>query len=116
LGDFGPGNSEPGKAGKVEIVNDGNDTGKTDLQPGLISVANNHDVEPTDSIVLEAVNGGGLSITENSDLAFRVGMNGQIITNQTTSATTLGSVARRMPIYNTSGGLIGYIPVYDSIT
>jgi hypothetical protein len=37
-------------------------------------------------------------------------------TNQTASATTLGSVSHKFPIYDENNALIGYIPVYDSIT
>lgn len=35
--------------------------------------------------------------------------------SKTTTASTLGSVVRRLPIRNSSGTLIGYIPIYDSI-
>lgn len=34
----------------------------------------------------------------------------------TSVATTLGSVVRRMPIYDAVGTLLGYIPIYDDIT
>lgn len=39
----------------------------------------------------------------------------QLGTNQTILATTLGSVVRRMEIFNASGTSLGYIPIYDHI-
>lgn len=32
------------------------------------------------------------------------------------AATTLGSVVKRVPIYNSTGTLLGYLPIYNSIT
>lgn len=51
-----------------------------------------------------------------SDKVFAVNYDGKIKTNQTSAGTTLGTVTGKMPIYNESGTLIGYIPIYDSIT
>lgn len=45
-----------------------------------------------------------------------VGPTGQLKTNQTSSGTTLGSVTDKMPIYDEAGTLVGYVPIYDSIT
>lgn len=47
---------------------------------------------------------------------FGVYGDGKIRTNQTASASTPGTVTARMPIYNASGTLVGYIPIYDAIT
>lgn len=40
----------------------------------------------------------------------------QLATNNLINATTLGSVIKKMQIYDASGTSIGYIPVYDNIT
>lgn len=45
-----------------------------------------------------------------------VNSSGIIRTNQTAAATTPGSVTHKMPIYDTSGTLVGYIPIYNAIT
>lgn len=42
--------------------------------------------------------------------------NGGFGTANTQVASTLGTVARRMPIYDDTGALLGYIPIYGSIT
>lgn len=39
----------------------------------------------------------------------------QLGTNQTTLATTLGTVVRCMEIFNASGTSLGYVPIYDHI-
>lgn len=36
--------------------------------------------------------------------------------NSSVNATTLGSVIKKMPIYNSTGTLLGYIPIYNDIT
>jgi hypothetical protein len=47
---------------------------------------------------------------------FAIGATGQIRTNQTTvnTAAPSGVTARQLPIYNASGTLLGYIPIYAS--
>jgi hypothetical protein len=45
-----------------------------------------------------------------------IGSTGEIRTNQTASASTLGTVVGKMPIYDQGGGLVGYFPIYDSIS
>lgn len=40
----------------------------------------------------------------------------QIGVANTAAATTLGSVAKKLPIYDDSKNLLGYIPIYDGIT
>lgn len=47
---------------------------------------------------------------------FAIEPDGDIRTVSTSSASMLGSVVGRMPVYNISGTLIGYIPLYDDIT
>lgn len=42
-------------------------------------------------------------------------INGQLETDQTAAATTPGAVVAKMPIYDASGTLVGYVPLYDSI-
>lgn len=40
-----------------------------------------------------------------------------LLTDQTSTVSgTLGTVSSRFPIYDSSGSLLGYIPIYDSIT
>jgi len=41
---------------------------------------------------------------------------GQLRTDTTAAATTLGSVVARLAVYDLGGSLIGYMPIYDSIT
>ena len=41
---------------------------------------------------------------------------GRILTTDTAAATTLGSVVRRLPIYDGTNTLLGYIPIYGTIT
>lgn len=45
-----------------------------------------------------------------------VQLRGQVEVPALDSASTLGSVVARWPIYDTDGNLIGYAPIYDSIT
>jgi len=47
---------------------------------------------------------------------FGIQNDGKIMTNQTAAATTLGSVTDKIPIYDGTGTLVGYIPIYDAIT
>lgn len=41
---------------------------------------------------------------------------GKMFCNATTLGTTLGSVVRKVPWYDTDDNLLGWIPVYDTIT
>jgi len=43
---------------------------------------------------------------------FTIRGGGQIHTNQSTATATVGAQTNRMPIYDTTGTLIGYIPIY----
>jgi hypothetical protein len=45
-----------------------------------------------------------------------VALSGQIETDQTAAATTPGSVVAKLPIYDHTGALIGYAPLYDAIS
>lgn len=47
---------------------------------------------------------------------FIVRSGGHLNTNQTASATLLGTVVAKLAIYNTSDTIVGYLPLYDSIT
>lgn len=58
----------------------------------------------------EVTNPGGASYV------FAIEADGDIRTGQTAAGTTLGAVARKWPIYNIAGTLLGYIPLYDNIT
>lgn len=49
-------------------------------------------------------------------IQFAVGKDGKLKTNQSSSGTTPGSVVKKLPVYEASGTLLGYIPIYDSIT
>jgi len=51
-----------------------------------------------------------------SALRFYVKSDGELGTNQTASATTLGNVTDRLPIYDENQALVGYVPLYDAIT
>lgn len=55
---------------------------------------------------------------QSSSGAFLAGYHtdGNMLTEQSSDASNLGSVARRLPIYDTAKTLLGYIPIYDSIT
>lgn len=55
----------------------------------------------------------------NSDASplFYLNNSGHIHTNQRAAATgPVGTVTGKMPVYNTSGVLQGYVPIYDAIT
>ena len=39
---------------------------------------------------------------------------GEVRTDQVETATTVGTVVGRMPVYDDTGALAGYVPVYDS--
>jgi hypothetical protein len=41
---------------------------------------------------------------------------GKLETDQTAAATTLGTVVRRLEIFDAAGTSLGFIPIYDSIT
>lgn len=47
---------------------------------------------------------------------FAIDTDGQILTNQTQAATTPGSVVAALAVYDDTGALVGYLPVYDTIT
>jgi len=47
---------------------------------------------------------------------FVIDYDGSIWSNQPYAATTLGAVVAGMPIYDADGVLVGYLPIYDSIT
>lgn len=45
---------------------------------------------------------------------FQIGTNGEILTNQYTTLDASGSVVSRIAVYDETGTLLGYIPVYDT--
>lgn len=51
-----------------------------------------------------------------TDIKFAAIGNGQIWTNQTTAASALGAIAKVWPIYNETGVLQGYVPLYATFT
>jgi hypothetical protein len=51
-----------------------------------------------------------------ASILFAVEADGDIRTSRASSGTTLGNVTNKLPLYNASGTLLGYIPIYDSIT
>lgn len=61
------------------------------------------------SIPLSLEKGGGA-------VQFQVGYNGELLTNQGYAASSPGSVVAAFPIYDQDGNLLGYVPVYDSIS
>jgi hypothetical protein len=67
---------------------------------------------PTDLGFAFGVNGVN-SIKFNNNL---VNITGKIGTDQTVAGTTLGTVIKKLPLYDSSGVLIGHTPVYDTIT
>jgi hypothetical protein len=61
-------------------------------------------------------NDSGAALLVSNSLA-QVSARGHFGTDQTASATVaVGTLAAKMPIYNLAGTLIGYIPIYGSIT
>lgn len=48
--------------------------------------------------------------------SFGVEPDGDIRTSRTAAATTLGSVTAKLPVYDAAGVLVGYAPLYDSIS
>lgn len=47
---------------------------------------------------------------------FSISKEGHIQSSQTSSGTTLGNVVAKLPIYTVGGSLVGYIPIYNTIT
>lgn len=52
----------------------------------------------------------------SANILFGVAADGKLKTNQTSAGETLGSIIAKMPIYDDSGDLVGYIPIYDGST
>ena len=59
---------------------------------------------------------GGLTANGNSGITGNLNVSGNIGTSATSAASTLGTVIAKWPIYNETGTLIGYVPIYDNIT
>jgi hypothetical protein len=70
--------------------------------------------------VVQAASGQTKTVIETQDSAaavqFAIGPAGQLRTNQTAANTAApsGVTARQLPIYDTAGTLLGYIPIYAS--
>lgn len=47
---------------------------------------------------------------------FAIEPDGDIRTARSEAGSTLGSVVKKLPIYDAAGNLLGYIPIYDAIT
>lgn len=60
-------------------------------------------------------NNTGVAVRADDNLG-QVQLEGQVGTNQSASASAVGTVVAKMPIYNLAGTLLGYIPIYGSIT
>jgi parallel beta-helix repeat protein len=63
---------------------------------------------------LVANSGGNTSILQ-AQAGVLTSLNG-LGTGQSAAATTLGALSRRIPMFNESGTLLGYVPVYTTIT
>jgi hypothetical protein len=50
-----------------------------------------------------------------NNVKFAIEADGDIRTSQASPATTPGSVTAKLPIYDASGTLLGFLPIYDSI-
>lgn len=72
----------------------------------------------SESVGIGDVEGEGNFTSVNiSDSLQLIAILGKIGTNQSASASTaVGTLAAKAPVYNESGTLLGYIPIYDSIT
>lgn len=72
----------------------------------------------SDTVSIGDVEGEGNFTTFGiSDSAQLFIMNGKIGTNQSASATVaVGTLAAKMPIYDEGGTLLGYLPIYATIT
>lgn len=57
--------------------------------------------------------GAAVLIDDNTGV---VGHRGKIGTNQSAAATTLGSVTKKLEIFDNAGNSLGFIPIYGSIT
>jgi len=79
----------------------------------------NDNIEVTsDLVMLGDVQGAGNSTTiAIDDNATRIGLTGQLGTDQIASASgPVGTVVGKIPILDAAGDLAGYIPIYNSIT
>lgn len=79
--------------------------------PGMVmdisgTVAGLGDVDENNS-------GAAVLVDDNTGV---VGHRGKIGTNQTAAATTLGSVTKKLEIFDNAGTSLGFIPIYGSIT
>jgi hypothetical protein len=60
-------------------------------------------------------NNTGVMVNADDALG-QVSLRGKIGTDQSAAATTLGSVVKKLQIFDNSGNSLGYIALYDSIT
>lgn len=79
--------------------------------PGMVmdisgTVAGLGDVDENNS-------GAAVLVDDNTGV---VGHRGKIGTNQTAAATTLGSVTKKLEVFDNTGASLGFIPIYGSIT
>lgn len=60
--------------------------------------------------------GNSTSINVDDDLS-RISLTGQLATDQTASASVaVGTLAGKLPVYDAGGTLVGYVPIYTTIT
>lgn len=74
---------------------------------------------PAVTAVIYSNNGGTtadiLRCDDNGSAAFRILDGGAIATNQTAAATIPANVVAKMPVYDATSALVGYVAIYDAI-
>ncbi|HWF42616.1 MAG TPA: hypothetical protein VN683_11090, partial [Acidothermaceae bacterium] len=55
-------------------------------------------------------------VAPSADPSGGLHVDGKLQLGNTAAATTLGSVAAKFPIYDASGTLVGWVPLYTAIT
>lgn len=60
-------------------------------------------------------NNSGVKVRADDNLG-QVSLTGKVGTNQTAAASTLGSVTKKLEVFDLAGNSLGFIPIYGSIT
>ena len=63
-----------------------------------------------------SANAGRLLVYDNGWNDMDLMVEGKLAVNNSAAGSTLGSVVKKIPAYDTNGNLLGYLPVYSSIT
>lgn len=80
------------------------------LGPNATTVACVVQGQPSQSVnLLEVQNSSAVVL-------FAVQSDGNLRTSNAVAATTPGSVVKKLPLYDASGTLLGYLPIYNAIT